>query len=65
MPFPRFSVMSAQRATGETQSLSNQGLFSQLLTQGLGLEALPIPSPIGEPLDELVISTWKYIPIEL
>lgn len=57
--------MSAQRATGETQSLSNQGLFSQLLTQGLGLEALPIPSPIGEPLDELVISTWKYIPIEL
>ena len=28
VPFPRCSAMSAQRAMGETQRLSNQGLFS-------------------------------------
>ena len=62
VPFPQCSAMSAQRAMGETQSLSNQGLFSQLLTQGLGLEAPPIPSPIGEPLDELVLSPGSTSP---
>lgn len=27
-------------------SLSSQGLFSQLLAQGLGLKAVPVPSPV-------------------
>ena len=62
VPFPRCSVMSAQRAMGETQSLSNQGLFPQLLTQGLGPEALPIPSPICEPLDGLAVSLGSASP---
>lgn len=62
VPFPRCSVMSSQRAMGETQSLSNQGLFPQLLTQGLGLEALPIPSPTCEPLDGLVVSLGSTSP---
>lgn len=62
VPFPQRSVMSAQRAMGETQNLSKQGLFSQLLIQGLGLEALPIPSPICEPLDKLVISLGSTSP---
>lgn len=63
--FPRCSVMSSQRAYGRDPEPLIQGLFPQLLTQGWGSEALPIPSPTCEPLDGLVVSLGKHIPIKL